>query len=239
MRRTFETVGPWAVLVCALAVPVKGDLITNGGFESGFTGWTTLNQLGSEGTFVAQSGTLSPVNLFAVPSPPGGIVAAMTDSFGPGSHVLYQDFVVPNSITIGFAISFSLFINNANGAPNFFVPATLDFSTPALNQQARIDIIRTSSDPFSVAGADVLRVLYQTLPGNALASGYTNFTADLTTLLQANLGQTLRLRFAEVDNVAPFNMGVDNVSIDAVPEPSTWIMMSGGLLALGFAKRRR
>ena len=40
------------------AIPV----ISNGGFESGLTSWTKADQLGSDGTFSSQSGTLSPVN---------------------------------------------------------------------------------------------------------------------------------------------------------------------------------
>src|SRR5205807_739403 len=71
------------------AVPV----ISNGGFEAGLTSWTRVDQLGSEGTFFSQSGSLSPVNGNPVPSPPEGATAAMTDAPGPGSHVLYQDFV--------------------------------------------------------------------------------------------------------------------------------------------------
>jgi len=91
----------------------------------------------------------------------------MTDSAGPGSHVLYQDFVVPNSITAGYFITLSLYINNGHGAGAFFAPALLDFATPTLNQQARVDIIKTSADPFSVAAADVLQNLYQTAAGKS------------------------------------------------------------------------
>ena len=45
----------------------------------------------------------------------------------------------------------------------------------------------------------------------------------------------MRLRFAEVDNVNIFHAGVDNVSIDVVPEPSTWV---AGIALLGFAAAR-
>ena len=82
-------------------------IILNGGFESGFTSWTRANQLGSEGSFLLQSGTLSPTNGDAVPPPPGGTFAAMTDAFGPGSHVLYQDFVVPSGNAALACISFA------------------------------------------------------------------------------------------------------------------------------------
>ena len=207
-------------------------IILNGGFESGFTSWTRANQLGSEGSFLLQSGTLSPTNGDAVPPPPGGTFAAMTDAFGPGSHVLYQDFVVPTGNAI---LSFSLFIGNR--ANSFFTPATLDFSTPALNQQARVDILRGGTDPFSVAPTDVLLNVYQTHAGDPLISGYSTVNSDLSSLFSANTGQTLRLRFAETDNVFSFQMGVDNVSLEssAVPElSSVWLFAISltGLVAM-------
>src|SRR5438477_5365575 len=172
----------WAALAYALSAPLQAGLISNGGFESGFAGWTRLNQTGSEGQFTSQTGTLSPVNAFTVPPPPQGTTAAMTDAGGPGSHVLFQDFVVPTTVPSA-SISFSLFVNNGHGAPDFFAPANLDFGTPTLNQQARVDIIKTSADPFSVAAADVLRNLYQTKPGDPLVSGYNAFLFDIGAVL--------------------------------------------------------
>jgi len=129
------------------AIPV----IANGGFESGLTSWTRVDQLGSEGTFFSQSGTLSPVNGNPVPAPPEGSMAAMTDAQGPGSHVLYQDLVATADAA---ALRFALFIGNR--ASLFATPASLDFSTPTLNQQARVDILKNTSDPFSVTATDVL-----------------------------------------------------------------------------------
>lgn len=201
------------------ALPV----IQNGGFESGFTSWTRADQLGSDGTFALQSGTLSPVNSDTVPAPPGGTLAAMTDAQG-------QDFVA----TAGSAtLSFALFVGNRD--TDFFVPASLDFSTPALNQQVRVDIITTAADPFSVAAADVLLNLYQTSPGDPLVSGYSIQTTDVSALLAAHVGETLRLRFAETDNVFTFQLGVDNVRIDpaaAVPEPASMLLLGAALAAL-------
>jgi len=211
-------------------------LILNGGFESGFSSWTRVNQLGSEGTFFLQSGALSPVNGDPVPLPPGGTFAAMTDAFGPGSHVLYQDFIVPAESAL---LSFSLFIGNR--ADRFATPASLDFSTPTLNQQARVDLLRAGVDPFTVASPDVLLNLYQTHVGDPLISGYNAVNFDLTSLFSANVGQTLRLRFAETDNIFTFQFGVDNVSLEtsqtsAVPEPSSLLLLGiglAGLLAIG------
>jgi hypothetical protein len=232
-----------AVLVLALAParPARaGNLITNGGFESGFAGWTIADQVGSDGTFALQSGAASPVNLDPVPPPPGGTTAAMTDALGPGTHVLYQDFVVPTGPLAPAVLSFDLFIGNR--ADEFFTPdpATLDFSSQ-LNQQARVDILLPGADPFSVDPADVLLNVYQTQPGDPAVSGYTTISMDVSALLLANVGNTLRLRFAEADNVFTFQLGVDNVRLaTAVPEPSTLLgALLGGFATAGILIRRK
>ena len=78
--------------------------------------------------------------------------------------------------------------------------------------------------------------------GDPLVSGYTQIVSDVTSRLDAHLGQSLRLRFAEVDNVEMFQFGVDNVSLDvgaaqAVPEPASLaLLLTAGL---GLVWRRR
>src|SRR5262245_46063459 len=167
--RTSLTRGRAACITTALVVFTVGGashasaaaLITNGGFETGFSGWTRADALGSDGTFALQTGTTSPVNGDSVPAPSQGITAAMTDAQGPGAHVLYQDFLVPVSLTSA-QLEFDLFIGNRAGAFYTPTPATLDFGGTALNQQARVDILRGGTNAFSVAAADVLFNVYQT-----------------------------------------------------------------------------
>src|SRR5262245_41679431 len=131
-----------ALLGLALAPSAAAQVITNGGFESGLAGWTTADQLGGNGSFAIQSGGASPVNGFPVPTPPQGLAAAMSDAEGPGSHVLYQDIVIPPAPGPALLV-FELFVRNEDGAEDFFVPvpSSLDFATPTLNQQARVDIM--------------------------------------------------------------------------------------------------
>jgi hypothetical protein len=227
-----------ATLVCALSLRAPAASINNGGFESGFAGWTRADQAGSDGTFALQTGAASPVNGTAVPAPPGGSTAAMSDAQGPGSHVLYQTFMVtaPVSQTM---LSFDLFIGNRAAA--FSTPNSLDFATPALNQQARVDILAGGANPFSVSAADVLMNLFQTTTGDALVSGYNHHASDITTLLNSHLNTPLTLRFAETDNVFTFQLGVDNVDIQetAVPEPSSlWLLMAGALFVVGWVRQR-
>ena len=219
------------------------ELIVNGGFEvGGLANWTVVDQAGGSGSIYLQTGTGSPLNGFTVAAPPGGTFAAMSDQFGPGAHVLYQDFVVPVGVTAA-TFSFQAFINNLAGS--FFSPASLDFGVSP-NQQARVDIITTTANPFSVLPADVLQNLFQTMPGDASLSGYSPISVDVTALLAASGGQTLRLRFAEVDNLFFFNFGIDDASIDAtshsvaVPEPASMTLLGLGVAGLfGYRARRR
>lgn len=207
-------------------------LIVNGGFESGLAGWTVADQLGSDGSFSVQTGTTSPVNGLTVAAPPEGTRAAMSDGAAPGSHLLYQDFTVPTGVTSA-TLEFSLMVNNT--ATAFTTPASLDFATPALNQQARVDIITTAANPFSVSSGDVLLNAFQTSVGSSLVTGYNVFSIDVTALLAAHPGETLRLRFAETDNVNIFNFGVDRVSL-VIPAPGTAMLLATGLV---FMRRRR
>ncbi len=230
------------IVGAAAANAQAANIVNNGGFESGFTSWTRSDQVGSEGTFALQTGTLSPVNGDPVPAPPGGLTAAMTDAQGPGSHVLYQDVVVP-ALVPSATLSFDLFVGNRANA--FFTPATLDFATPTLNQQARVDILTTAAVPFSVGASDVLLNAFKTNAGDPLVSGYTHYTMDVTSLLNAHLSQTLRVRFSEVDNVFTFQLGVDNVALDVgasqtVPEPgSSVLIVTAAGVALAWQRHRR
>jgi hypothetical protein len=241
MEKLLRLSSKWTftLLACGLLIPAHAELISNGGFESGFTGWTRADALGSDGSFAIQSGVVSPVNGDSVSPPSEGLQAAMSDAQGPGSHVLYQDFVVPAAVT-DTLLSFDLFVGNR--ATDFFTPAsaTLDFGVPAFNQQARVDILRATADPFSVNPADVLQTLFQTSPGDPLVSGYTTHSADIGSLLAAHANESLRLRFAETDNVFTFQFGVDKVGTTSpIPEPSSLALLGSALAGLIPAWRLR
>lgn len=224
--------------VFLLSAPASAaEILLNGGFESGLANWTRADQLGSDGSFLLQTGTASPINGLPVPAPPEGIRSAMSDAQGSGSHVLFQDVLLPGSVG-NATLSFSLFVQNEANA--FFTPSpnTLDFSTPALNQQVRVDLLLPGSDLFTTS---VLLNLFQTNPGDPLVFGYNTYSFDVTSLLAAYAGQTVRLRFTDVNNVFIQNVGVDDVSLDvnAVPEPATLLLLATGMTAVASRRFRR
>jgi len=198
-----------------------------------------MDQLGSDGTFFLQTGTASPVNGDPVPAPPGPTTAAMTDAQGSGTHLLLQTFTVAAPVPSA-SLVFDIFVGNRSDA--FRTPNTLDFSTPTLNQQGRVDIITNAADPFSLAPADVLLNAYRTNVGDPLVSGYNHIIVDITSVVNSNVGNPLRLRFAEADNVFTFQLGVDNVDIivgqAGVPEPSTWLTAAAALAVISAIRLR-
>ena len=86
--------------------------------------------------------------------------------------------------------------------------------------------------------------VFHTSPGDPLTFGYSSVTADVTALLQAQSGNTLRLRFADTDNQFLQNFGVDVASLQisgtVTPEPgSAALLASCGIAASGLLRLRR
>ena len=205
------------------------NAVANGGFETnGGAGstildpWGTYNE-GSGGVFV-QRGSESPISGFQVTVPPEGLSAAMTDQTGPGLHILYQDVQVPPGATLGF----DLYIANRNGA--FHTPPTLSLSEVP-NQQFRVDIMDPGA-PIDDVGAGVLANVYRTEVGDPPESGYQRIVTDLS----AFAGQTVRIRFAQVDTEFFFQAGIDDVVVGKEPKgggPSDFVISGSGHIGSG------
>jgi hypothetical protein len=206
LDRLIRTATALSVLL-VLAVPgaAHAAMIANGGFEAGdSSGWTIFNQDGGFGDWFVYGGTSSPINGFPIAAPPEGTFAAVTDQQGPGSHALYQDV----ALEPGFAHVLSFYVYYVNRAGAFATPPSLDYNVFP-NQQYRVDVLRPTAPVTSVAPGDVLAPVFRTDVGEPLTLAPTRVTFDLSPFA----GTTVRIRFAEVDNLLFFNASVDGVAV--------------------------
>jgi hypothetical protein len=174
------------------------NAVANGLFEAGLRGWTVVNQAGGSGSWFVQLGARAPFSGLPQPAP-NDPPQALSDQLGAGSHILYQDVAVPSH---GGRLTFDLSVDNWAGF--YFTPHTLDF-TVVPNQQFRADIV-DPADP--VETARILRRIFLTTWGMPSV-----FTTRVVFDMTPFAGQTVRLRFAEVDNQSFLNVGIDNVRV--------------------------
>jgi hypothetical protein len=221
-----------AIAAIMAASPVSAaELLTNGNFETGtFAGWTVVNQAGGSGNWnIDAPGTTTPTSGFPTPAnPAGGSFYAVTDQTGPGAHVLLQAFTLAAGSTA--TLSFDFFARNAG---SLTTRSDIDYTAGTAGFY-RVDILTAGAGAFSTAVGDVVQNLVLS-PGSTTALSYSNASFGL-----GLAPGSYQLRFAEVDNAGFFNLGVDNVSINAtsgVPEPATWAMMLLGFGVVAGAMR--
>jgi hypothetical protein len=211
-----------ALAAAALIGPATAGAATvvNGDFESGnLSGWTQVNIPSGEaqsGEWIAYSAASGPP--FA-PAPPQGTTAALSVQSFVGTHLLYQDVTLEPYYSHQLSLVAYYRSNNTMVTPE---PNTLAAGEaeggPPENQQYRIDVMKPTAPVESVNPADILATVFATKTDDPEEKAPTTFTADLSPFA----GQTVRLRFAEVDNLGELNAGVDAVSIQSTPPPNTF-----------------
>jgi len=197
-----------ALVTLSLSIPPSSRVqaqctFTNGNFESGnLSGWTQFNRSNDIGNWYNYTGTTTPLSFHTISAPPQGTRAATTDQNAATTHVLYQDFTFPAGQS--GTLSFYLAYNNTH--TSFITLNTLDYTG---NQQARVDLIKTTAGNESIAVGDVLVKLFQTKPGDPNVMAPTLMTFDVSGFA----GTTTRLRFAEAVGLNYFPVAVDNVCL--------------------------
>lgn len=239
-RTSFTGIG-LASLLATFGVHA-GELISNGGFETGdFTGWSVY-EAGTLGAVSVESGLVTPNSGKPTMGPASGTYYALMDDPAASANALIQTF--STGPVQSAVLSFNMFVNDHNPSGEVLIdPTGLDATTggsDSPNQHARVDLLSVSASPFDT-GAGVLKTFYLGGgTGRLFNNPYTAFAGfDVTDVLAA--GGTFQLRFAEVNNENFFNVGIDNVSLQVtpVPEASTWAMMLAGLALTGLITHRR
>ena len=158
-------------------------------FELGdFTGWTAIDD---NGTWLLNDGTY-PRQVDQATTPPiEGQYSALVDQLGPGTNILYHDIALPaqlpGAVLLGWTDRW------ANHAGLF-----------SQYQQFRVRLYGPNGGPF-------LGELFSTQAGDHLESPATTRQVDVTDLVYAYAGQTVRLRFEVQADLHYFNIQIDDV----------------------------
>lgn len=233
------------IALASLLAPLgahAGELISNGGFETGdFTAWSVY-EAGTLGAVSVASGLVTPNSGMPTAGAASGTYYALMDDPFASANALIQTF--STGPVQSAVLSFNMFVNDHNPGGQLFVdPTGLDATTGGSfspNQHARVDLLSASASPFDT-GTGVLKTFYLGGGSGGLFNNpYTGYTGFNVTDVLAN-GGTFQLRFAEVNNQGFFNVGVDNISLQVtpVPESSTWTMILAGLALTKLLTHRR
>lgn len=200
-------------------VSARADqLIVNGSFETGLSGWLTSST--SDGGFFAASGTVTPLTYNSTVGARAGSSYAVSDDYsGSQTQFLRQFFTAPTSFQSA-TLSFSMFVNDVYGA---------DFGSSGPGAQVSL------LDSF---GAQIATLFGPTDTfENPVGSpnAYVQYSVNLASLLTPNT--TYALQFSSTDTTNLINVGVDNVSLvtagatAVTPEPTTFSLVGlGGIL---------
>ena len=105
-----------------------GELISNGGFETGdFTAWSVY-EAGSLGAVSVESGFVAPNSLKPTAGPESGTYYALMDEPFAGANALIQTF--STGPVKSAVLSFNMFVNDHNPSGQAFIdPTGLDATT--------------------------------------------------------------------------------------------------------------
>jgi predicted dienelactone hydrolase len=183
-------------------------------FEVGsITAWRAAGG-GSGGWFAYTDGNTAPdpemvsIHPFAMPDPPQGRSAAVTDMNGWGTFILYRDVDLEGR----FTLHLTAFYESAGPLSTGQTLRWDDFTEA--NQQFRIDVLERSTPFDSLTEGDVLVNVLRSDSSGPASLAPTEVRVDLSGIA----GRTVRLRLAVVTNAAVLRAGVDDIRFEPVDE---------------------
>jgi hypothetical protein len=221
--KTFRSIA--AALACAAALPANAaELVTNGDFSAGLTGFTTTYTT-AVGPGSANQGyvttTTNPDSLCSSCFP------SVVDHTTGSGLMLYVDGAAANT----GAFWSQTFDVVANSSYAFSVWAVnLGYTGPIPGLRATVN------------GTTILNTLVTPYTNNNGSADWVNYTGSFQS--GAATSVTLSL-FNDTQQFSFNDMVIDDISfqgpaaLSAVPEPATWAMMIGGFGLVGGAMRRR
>jgi len=197
LRTSMPLLAAFAVIVSGVAQ--AAPVVTNGGFESRMSGWSR----DSAGSGRWKSYTGAPALCSGPFFPPvAGTRAAATDALAPGSHILHQEIWVPDD-----ARRLKMWVYYVSTAP-ITTANTLDHTGPPVLQY-RVDILKPTARVDTMNAGKILGTPFANVNGDPMVVGPIPISFNLRPLR----GEDVRLRFAEVSNLACFNAAVDGVKV--------------------------
>lgn len=182
-------------------------------FESGTLASWQVHTIGAGGWFVYTDGRTPPDKSqtdpfypFEAPNPPQGKFAAISDTNGTGTRILYRDVALDGR----YRVTFNVFYVNEGRFSEADPPGQETFED---RQVYRIDIMSARAPLTSAAKTDVLATIFQGRPNDSPRQPPTDLTRDLS----AWAGQTVRIRLVSSDNEGPMRAGVDNIRFERIP----------------------
>jgi hypothetical protein len=214
---------PAALAVMATPAVAAVNIVVNGGFEDGNTGFT------SNYTYVAPGSgpeSMVPESTYSV----GQNAGAYHPSWSPVTAFEGSNFFIANGSTTDNLAAWKQTLHGLT------VGTTYDFSAYAVNVCCNATFTGPNASPFIIAvgagGTPSTIAMSGALASNSV---WTQFTGSFVATAE-DVDLSI---FTDINAASGNDYGLDAISVtQAVPEPTTWLMMILGFFGLSFAIRR-